>query len=204
MPRPLTLWLWMFTALSWIACAIPLLLLGFFDWCLITPSEVSGTLFGGAMGTQMYLSGWAVATVALALTLVFRLPGSTLAWIGAGIMPLVMGAGWLLFYPDDADGHLMFSPQQHEIGVAMLVGAAFLISGEYLRRRRLKRPVAPPKAGFLLLLRTLVAGLLVSLFTFVPWTIYKELTLPTCAFNKAGQQLSVCIGHDSEEPVIVD
>ncbi|WKW30563.1 hypothetical protein KIH13_16635 [Pseudomonas viridiflava] len=124
-------WLWLYYTVSWITVCVVLLHVTFFSWALLTPKEVGGTLFGGAMGTQLNLNGWGVATVGLIVAILLRLPGSIHAWIAAGLLPLCIGGWWQLNYPDGANGNLIYSPAQSDIKVAMLIGAAILASGVY-------------------------------------------------------------------------
>ncbi|MBP5074768.1 hypothetical protein HUS84_12305, partial [Pseudomonas chlororaphis] len=84
MRRLFTLWLWINALLSGIAVAAPLALMVFADLQLVVPRDVSGTLFGGAMGFQLYLGVWLLCALGLTLALLTRMPGARLAWIVAG------------------------------------------------------------------------------------------------------------------------
>ena len=103
-------WLWLYSPVSCLTACVVLMHIGFFSWALLTPRVVSGTLFGGAMGTQLYLGGWVVAALGLIVTILLRLPGSIFAWIASGLVPLCIGGWWQLNYPDDASGTLIYSP----------------------------------------------------------------------------------------------
>ncbi|AZD98080.1 MULTISPECIES: hypothetical protein [Pseudomonas] len=204
MHRLFTLWLWINAVLSGIAVAAPLSVMVFTDLQLIVPRDVSGTLFGGAMGFQLYLGIWLLCALGLGLALLTRMPGARLAWIVAGLVPLLLGAWWRINYPDDADGNLIFSPQAWELDYAMAIGCGLVFSGLYwYRRGRLKpRPVAT--SADVLLPRTVGALILAGVFLLPPLNFIKQQALPNCAFNKAGQQLTVCLGDDPNEQVIVD
>ena len=191
--RPRTLWSWLYYPLSYIAV---------FDWSLITPIDVGGTFMGGGMATQLYLIGWGAATVGLLLAVVFRLPGSIYGWISAGLLPLGIGAWWQLNYPANAD-QLILSTSRQQIGVAMLIGAVFLCSGLFARSRIKSSASKTSPSRSEMLGRMTVAVALLTLFVGVPMAIFKQQSLPNCAVNKAGQQLTVCLGED-DVPVIVD
>ncbi|AZE48092.1 putative membrane protein [Pseudomonas chlororaphis] len=203
MHRLFTLWLWINAVLSGIAVAAPLSVMVFADLQLIVPRDVSGTLFGGAMGFQLYLGLWLVCLLGLTLALLTRMPGARLAWIVAGLVPLLLGAWWRINYPDDADGNLIFSPQAWELDYAMAIGCGLVFSGLYwYRRGRLKPRPAATRAD--VLLPRIVGALILAGVFILPALNFIKQPLPNCAFNKAGQQLSVCLGDDPDERVIVD
>ncbi len=191
-----TLWTWLFYAMSWLVVLVLVLHYAFFDWLLITPIDVGGTFMGGGMATQMYLIGWIMATLGLIVAILLRLPGALYGWIGAGLVPLGIGAWWQLNYPDNAE-EVIYSTSPHEIGTVMLIGVMLLGSGLYVRARRKPRALDREHMP----VQFIIAAMLAAFFIGVPLAIYKQQTLPHCAFNKAGQQLTVCIGDD---PVIVD
>ncbi|AIC19229.1 hypothetical protein EY04_10090 [Pseudomonas chlororaphis] len=204
MHRLFTLWLWINAVLSGIAVAAPLSVMVFTDLQLIVPRDVSGTLFGGAMGFQLYLGIWLLCALGLGLALLTRMPGARLAWIVAGLVPLLLGAWWRINYPDDADGNLIFSPQAWELDYAMAIGCALVFSGLYWYRRGRLKPRPAATSADVLLPRTVGALILASLFLLPSLNFIKQQALPNCAFNKAGQQLTVCLGDDPNEQVIVD
>ncbi|UMZ14414.1 hypothetical protein I9018_12265 [Pseudomonas sp. MPFS] len=204
MPRLFTLWSWLYHPLCWVAVAAPLALMVFCDVQLIVPRDVGGTLFGGSMGFILYLSIWLACALGLGLALLTRVPGARLAWIGAGLVPLLLGAWWRINYPDDADGNLMFSPMARELDYAMAIGCAFIYSGVQLLRRRRLAPRPAATSADELFLRTVWALILAALFILPPLNAMRQRALPYCAFNKAGEQLSVCLGGGPEERVIVD
>ncbi|WP_256735433.1 hypothetical protein [Pseudomonas sp. dw_612] len=182
--------------MSWLVVLVLVLHYAFFDWLLITPIDVGGTFMGGGMATQMYLIGWIMATLGLIVAILLRLPGALYGWIGAGLVPLGIGAWWQLNYPDNAE-EVIYSTSPHEIGTVMLIGVMLLGSGLYVRARRKPRALDREHMP----VQFIIAAMLAAFFIGVPLAIYKQQTLPHCAFNKAGQQLTVCIGDD---PVIVD
>ncbi|AKA25379.1 hypothetical protein [Pseudomonas chlororaphis] len=202
--RLFTLWLGIYYLLSWIAVAAPLSLMVFADLQLIIPRDVGGTLFGGAMGFQLFLGVWLVCALGLALALFTRMPGARPAWLVAGLVPLLLGLWWRINYPDDADGNLMFSPQDWELDYAIAIGGALVASALHcLRRGRLKpRPAA--SSADVLWPRTMGALILAAVFILPTLNAIKRETLPHCAFNEAGEQLSVCLSDDPNERVIVD
>lgn len=200
--RPRTLWSWLYYPLSYIAVFVLILHIAAFDWSLITPIDVGGTFMGGGMATQLYLIGWCAATVGLLLAVVFRLPGSIYGWISAGLLPLGIGAWWQLNYPANTD-QLILSTSRQQIGVAMLIGAVFLCSGLFARSRIKSSASKTSPSRSEMLGRMTVAVALLTLFVGVPMAIFKQQSLPNCAVNKAGQQLTVCLGED-DVPVIVD
>lgn len=196
-------WLWLYYPVSWMTVCVVLAHIVFFNWALLTPKDVSGTLFGGAMGTQLYLGGWGIATFGLIVAIVLRLPGSIHAWIAAGLVPLCIGGWWQLNYPDDANGNLIYSPGQSDITVAMLIGAAILASGLYAYTRVKAANKKASFSGLKLFAKIVVATALSGFFIAVPLTVLKQQALPHCAFNKEGQQLTVCLG-DGDTPTIVE
>lgn len=189
--------LWIYYPICWLAVLSLLLHIAFYDWYLLTPIDVGGTLMGG-MGGQMSAIGWIAATVALLLALLMRIPGSIHACIVAGLLPLLIGAWWQLNYPDDAEQRI-YSISPHEIGSAMLIGAVLLGLGLFLRSKLKKKGTV---SGLAMTSRSALAVLIATVFIGVPVYIAKQVSLPHCAFSKDGQQLSVCLGDD--ERVIVD
>ncbi|PXX52264.1 hypothetical protein SAMN05660489_06125 [Pseudomonas sp. LAMO17WK12:I10] len=201
--RLFTLCSWINAILSGIAVAAPLAVMVLADLQLIVPRDVSGTLFGGAMGFQLFLGLWLVCLLGLTLALLTRMPGARLAWIVAGLVPLLLGAWWRINYPDDADGNLIFSPQSWELDYAMAIGCGLVLSGlHWYRRGRLKPRPAATSAD--VLLPRIVGALILAGVFILPALNFIKQPLPTCAFNKAGQQLSVCLSDDPNERVIVD
>ncbi|MFJ4197091.1 hypothetical protein [Pseudomonas sp. NPDC089534] len=194
LPRPNALWL--YYPICWLALLALMAHIAFYDWSLITPIDVTGTFMGG-MGGQLFATGWLVATSGLLLAMLLRLPGSTVACIGAGLLPLTIGAWWLVNYPEDSD-NLIYSTSPQEIKIAMLIGVGFLLLGAFLRSRG-----APSLSRFKVIARSGVAILLSILFISVPLMVAKQRSLPHCAFDKEGQQLTVCLS-DEDERVIVD
>jgi len=173
--------------------------LSVFDWSLITPKDVGGTFMGGAMDVLAYLMGWAVVTFGLLTAIVCRLPGSIFGWISAGLITLLIGAWWQLNYPDST-GDVMYSISEHEIGSIMIIGVIVLSSGLYARDQLKARPPSPNPAPW----KIIIAALLVAFFMGVPLAIHilsRQPPLPYCAFNKTGQQLSICLDHNR---VIID
>lgn len=144
MSRLFTLWLWLYRPLCWIVVAAPLSLMLLCDVQMMQPRDVSSTLFGGAMGFQLYLFVWVLCLIGLAVTLLTRMPGARLAWLLAGLVPLLLGAWWRLDYPDDQDGSLAISPQKWELEYMIGITCVFVVSGLYFywRRRLAPRPAA--------------------------------------------------------------
>lgn len=202
MLRSNTRWLWLYFPMSWIAVGGVLLHIVFYDWTLLTPKDVGGTLFGGAMSTQLLLSGWAVATLGLIVAILLRLPGSILAWITAGLVPLCIGGWWQLNYPDDANGNLLYSPVQADITIAMLIGAAILASGLYARSRAKTASRNASLSGLKIFGKTVAAAALSAFFIAVPLAFLKQQALPHCAFSKEGQQLSVCLSEEDVHTIV--
>ncbi|QNH78420.1 hypothetical protein GGD92_09270 [Pseudomonas protegens] len=204
MSRLFTLWLWLYRPLCWIVVAIPLSVMLLCDVQMMQPRDVSGTLFGGAMGFQLYLFAWVLCLIGLVLALLTRMPGARMAWLLAGLVPLLLGVWWRLTYPDDEDGSRAFSPQAWELDYMMGIACLFVVSGLYLywRRRLAPRPAA--QSADVLFLRTFWALILAAIFILPPLSFIKQQSLPRCAFNKAGEQLTVCLSDDPNEPVIVD
>lgn len=191
-----TLWSWLYYVVSWLVVLVLILHHVAYDWSLMTPIDVGGTFMGGGMATQLYWMGWIVATMGLIVAILLRLPGAIFGWIGAGLVPLGIGAWWQLNYPDNAD-EVIYSIGQEGIAVYMLIGAVLLGSGLYARARLKNR--VPDREQ--MPVQVIVAAMLAAFFIGVPLAIYKQQTMPRCAFNKEGQQLTVCIG---DERVIVD
>ncbi|KQQ62494.1 hypothetical protein ASF84_27035 [Pseudomonas sp. Leaf127] len=196
-------WLWLYYPVSWMTVCVVLAHIAFFNWALLTPREVSGTLFGGAMGTQLYLIGWGVAMIGLIVAILLRLSGSIFAWMAAGLMPLCIGGWWQLNYPDDANGNLIFSPVQSDITVAMLIGAAILASGLYACTRAKTANKKASLSGLKLFGKIVVATALSGFFVSIPLAVLKQQALPDCAVNKQGQQLTVCLDA-GDTPTLVE
>lgn len=151
---------------------------------------------GGGMATQMYLMGWGVATLGLVVAILLRLPGAIFGWIGSGLVPLCIGAWWQLNYPENT-GDAMYSITEHEIGSFMIIGVIVLASGLYAREQLKNR--MPDREH--MPVQFVAAILLGAFFIGVPLAKYTQTPLPYCAFNKAGQQLSICLYHNR---VIID
>ncbi|MCP3023603.1 hypothetical protein [Cupriavidus basilensis] len=196
-------WLWLDTALSWIALLGILTCLGLIDFHGLRPLDVGGTLFGGSFNQLMYAGAWIAAMAGLLLATAFRLDGHRAAWCMAGIVQTGAGAWWLLHYPATHDGNLLLSPEREEIAAAMLVGMALLIGGVFLHvraaRARRRRPISHTR----MVVRSVVAGSLILIFIAIPLANALRAPLPHCAFSKAGSQLTVCLDA-SDTPVIVD
>ncbi|MCD5989299.1 hypothetical protein KDX30_15430 [Pseudomonas sp. CDFA 553] len=195
-------WLWLYYTVSWITVCVVLLHIAFFSWALLTPKEVGGTLFGGVMGTQLNLTGWGVATVGLIVAILLRLPGSILAWIAAGLVPLCIGGWWQLNYPDDANGNLIYSPVQSDIKVAMLIGAAILASGVYAYLRAKTANKKASISGLKIFGKIVVATALIGFFVGVPLSVLKQQAMPHCAFSKEGQQLTICLDAGDTHTIV--
>jgi len=191
----------LYLPLCWIAVAAPLATMIRCNLHLIVPREVGGTLFGGSMGFMLYLGGWALSVLGLGLAVLTRVPGARLAWIMGGLVQGLLGLWWRINYPDDFDGNLIFSIQPRELDYVMVFGFVMAYSGVYLWRRQWLKP-RPPAHRNLLLLRTLWALVLATAFMLPPLLAITHKPLPYCAFNKAGKQLSLCLGPGTR--VIVD
>ncbi|MCK9802035.1 hypothetical protein M1B34_31350 [Pseudomonas sp. MAFF 302030] len=203
MPRYFSLWLGFYYCASALAICALVLGLGYINWDLIKPIDVGGTLFGGGMAAAAQLMGWAIVFTSLMLCLLLRLPGATLGSLVSGALLLGISAGWRLFYPDDFDGNLLYSPTPREIDLMLMIGAALFYGSWVLWRRRRAMPRVKPVPGLMLALRTLVAACIAGCALFMTLKLLQP-PLPTCAFNKAGQQLSICLGDGLNERVIVD
>ncbi|MGC5704430.1 hypothetical protein J4P02_29935 [Pseudomonas sp. NFXW11] len=204
MSRLFALWLWLYRPLCWIVVAVPLSVMLCCDVLMMQPRDVSGTMFGGAMGFQLYLFGWVLCLIGLLLALFTRMPGARLAWLLAGLGPLLLGLWWRLSYPDDADGSRAFSPQDWELNYMIGIAALLTLSGLYLYWRKRLVPGPAAESVDVLFIRTLWALILAAAFILPPLSLIKQQNLPHCAFNKAGVQLTVCLGDDPNERVIVD
>lgn len=194
-----TLWTWLHYAMSWLVVLVLILHHAFYDWLLMEPIDVGGTFMGGGMAIQLYLFGWIVATLGIIVAVLLRLPGAMWGWIGAGVVPLGFGVWWQVNYPDNAE-QVIYSVSQHEIGSFMLIGVLLLASGLYVRALRKPRAPDPEQMPVQFIAALLLAGFFIG----VPMSIYKKQTMPHCAFSKEGQQLTVCLGDDDNERVIVD
>ncbi len=173
MSRLFALWSWLYRPLCWFAVAVPLSVMLFCDVQMMVPRNVSGTLFGGAMGFQLFLFGWVLCLIGLILALLTRVPGARLAWFLAGLVPLLLGAWWRINYPDDADGSLAISPQESELDFMMGIVCLFIASGLYLfgHRRLAPRPAADSADE--LFLRTVWALILAVAFILLPLSVIK-------------------------------
>lgn len=194
-----TLQSWLYYAVSWLVVLALILHHAFYDWLLMEPIDVGGTFMGGGMAVQLYLMGWTVATLGLIVAVLLRLPSAIFGWIGIGLVPLGIGIWWQFNYPDNAED-VIYSISQHEIGSFMIIGVILLASGLYARAKLKKR--VPDRDQ--MPVQIIVALMLAAFYIGVPLAIYKQQTMPRCAFNKDGQQLTVCLGNDESERVIVD
>lgn len=186
-----TLQSWLYYAVSWLVVLVLILHHAFYDWLLMEPIDVGGTFMGGGMAVQLYLMGWTVATLGLIVAVLLRLPGAIFGWIGTGLVPLGIGIWWQFNYPDNAED-VIYSISQHEIGSFMIIGVILLASGLYARAKLKKR--VPDRDQ--MPVQIIVALMLAAFYIGVPLAIYKQQTMPRCAFNKDGQQLTVCLGND--------
>lgn len=163
---------------------------------LLTPVDIGGTLFGGAMSAAADAAIWMAATAGVLLIALLRLPGFRLAWIVTGGLPVVLGALTLWSYPDDYGGNLIYSPQQSEIAWVMALGGAFLVLGAILQRWiTMPKPSGRRLRPLLMVLRMLaMAGLAVL---FIAFPIMRQIEksrppLPPCAHDPMGKQLTLC------------
>lgn len=83
----------------------------------------------------------------------------------------------------------------------MVFGFALVCGGVHLLRQQRLQP-RPPATRNGLLLRTLWALVLATTFILPPLLAITRKPLPYCAFDRAGNQLSVCLGPGTR--VIVD
>lgn len=187
---------WIYYLICWLAALSLLAHIVFTDWKLLKPTDIGGTLMGGMNGLVLN-GGWLMAVTGLLLTLILRAPGSVFACVGAGVSTLGIGSFCYLNYPDNAD-QLIYSVSPDEIGRAMLTGAGFVALGLFLRPR-FKTTALPPRP--LLIGQIVVALLIALLFVGLPIKNALQKPLPSCAFDKQGHQLSICLGNDR---VIVD
>lgn len=186
-------WIWLYYALSLIATGGIIANLGYSNWHLIKPINIGGTLFGGSFSFQMHFIRWVIASTGLLLAIVLRLPGYRLAWIAAGVFPLFMGTWWYFNYPDNAQGNLVLSPPPEDISRDILLGTMLLLSVIFIPKR--KKP--PSRARFIVLLKTAVAGVFIALFLGLPLHLALRESLPDCAHDKDGRQLTMCIGANA-------
>ncbi len=106
---------------------------------LLTPRDVGGTLFGGMFLDFMCLGGWLLATFGLVVTILLRSVGARMALTCSSAVQGGVGVWWLLNYPDDANGNLIFSPAPDDIQSMLFViglllfGSFFLILKGYLQ-----------------------------------------------------------------------
>lgn len=190
---------WFYYPVCWLALLALILHSAFLDWKLLKPINVGGTLMGG-MNDLVFAGGWLLTTPVLLLSMLLRLPGSIHACIVAGLLPLGIGTWWQVNYPDESD-ELIYSISRGEIGSAMLTGGALLALGLFLRSRlKNNNPASRP----VLIGQFVVALLIASVFIGAPLRIAMQRALPNCAFNKDGQQLTVCLSDDENERVFVD
>ena len=190
---------WFYYPVCWLAALALILHIAFYDLYLMSPRDVGGTFMGGMNG-PMYASAWMITTGALLLSLLLRLPGSIPACIAAGLLPLGIGTWWLINYPDDAQQQI-YSITPHEIGSAMFIGGALLALGLFLRSRLKKNRLASRPV---LIGKTVVAILIAIVFIGAPIRIAMQRSLPNCAFDKDGHQLTICLSDDENERVFID
>lgn len=164
---------------------------------LVTPVDVGGALFGGAMGLPADALIWMAAICAVLLVALLRLPGFRLAWIASGGLPMVLGALALWSYPNDYGGNLIISPQRSEVVFMMALGGAFLVVGALLHRYVTVPALSDHRLRRLsVIFRLLAMAGLALLFIALP--IAKEIEkrqppLPPCAHDSKGRQLTLCL-----------
>lgn len=190
---------WFYYPVCWLAVLALILHIAFYDVYLISPRDVGGTFMGGMNGA-MYASAWMLTTGVLLLSLLLRLPGSIAGCIAAGLLPLGIGTWWLINYPDDSE-QLIYSITPHEIGSTMFIGGALLALGLFLRSRLKKKRLASRPV---LIGKAVVAILIAFVFIGAPIRIAMQRSLPNCAFDKDGHQLTVCLSDDENERVFID
>ncbi|KAF1067372.1 MAG: hypothetical protein GAK45_01677 [Pseudomonas citronellolis] len=194
MPTRPSLLIRFYRPVSWLACAALLLCMLAVDWVLLTPREISGTLFGGFFATFFALLSWLCCNAGLCAALLVRLPGARITLLLAGTFGLLMSIWWRAHYPDDADGNLTFSPSPGELGGSTLVFIAMIGLTILLQRRGYLRACSDEDA--LLPFRLFVAAALATFFLVLPLRLFLLVRLPPCSFSASGQQLSVCLGDD--------
>ncbi|WP_246226554.1 hypothetical protein [Pseudomonas atagonensis] len=95
---------------------------------------------------------------------------------------------------------MIYSISPHDIGSAMFIGAAILGLGLFLRSRLTNQRLPSRPA---LVAKFVVAALIAVVFIGAPVKMALHTALPHCAFDKNGQQLTVCLSDDDEQ-VFVD
>ncbi|WP_347905377.1 hypothetical protein [Pseudomonas purpurea] len=192
-------WIWLYYALSLIAIGGIIANLGYYSWQLIKPTNAGGIMFAGGFDFLVALIRWAIAAIGLLLAIVLRLPGYRLAWIAAGVFPVVMGTWWYFNYPDNALGNLLLSPTPEDISRDILLGALLLLSVIFIPKR--KKP--PSGVRLIVQLKTVVAGVFIALFLGLPLYLALREPLPDCAHDKDGRQLTMCIGANALPTTLV-
>lgn len=193
---------WIYYPLCWLSVSVLVMHLAFYDWLLLTPTDVGGTFMGG-IGGQMYARAWMVTALALLMAMLARLPGSAIASMAAGAVQTGLGAWALVGYPNDAE-QVIYSISQKDIVVATVIGGAMFLTGFYLRAWLKKRNTQKPPSRLELLGKFVVATLLALIFIALPVKIAQQAFLPRCAFDKNGMQLTICLGDSDDERVFVD
>jgi hypothetical protein len=164
---------------------------------LLTPVDVGGAVFGGAMGFAEDSAGWTIAMVGVVLSVLLRLPGFRLAWIAAGGLPVAIGALALWHYPDDPGGYLIFSPRRSEIGLALMLGGALLTLGAVLHWRiTVPRLSSRWMRALLMTLRLLAMAGMAVVYIGLPVIRLidgMQPPPPPCAHDEAGRQLTLCL-----------
>ncbi|WP_052119861.1 hypothetical protein [Inquilinus limosus] len=158
------------------------------------PVDVGGAVFGGAMSFAEDFTGWTVAMVGVALSVLLRLPGFRLAWIAAGGLPVAIGAHALWHYPHDPGGYLIFSPRKSEIGLAVMLGGTLLTLGVILQWRiTVPRLSSRQMRALLMALRLLAMAGMAVVYIGLPVIRLidgMQPPPPPCAHDKAGRQLT--------------
>lgn len=127
----------MFYIVSYFIVASLICMQSFFGIALIHLRDVGGVLFGGIFYYIMFLTGWIVMTIIFAAMAILRVTGAIIGLILSSSAQGIAGGYYLINYPDDNNGNLIFSPQPNEIVFMITLMVVIIFSCLFLMKLRL-------------------------------------------------------------------
>lgn len=115
--------------LECIPVIISLLVVIYFGTAMAIPRDVGGTLFGGMFRAHYTCSAYSLGSIGLIGALFLRLPYARASLLLAGSVQTCFAMYWLLNYPDDHNGALIWSPTQNDFSYILLIGVVYISLG---------------------------------------------------------------------------
>lgn len=186
---PPTLQLRAYQAISALALCSILADIAYVLYWGLMPIDVSGTLMGGGYGQLMYMMRWCVTLAGLGVCSLVGLPGHRLAWGAAGMLQVGIGLWWRVGYPTDEN--LIYLPEAGDITSAIVIGLGTTALAVWRSRAARVRVGTAAMAP-----RSVMALALILGYLGVPLHEWLSEPLPYCSFDKAGNQLTICLGDE--------